>query len=716
MLGHEATGFAGSLDLDAARERVREISEPVRVPRRPRRARRGPPGRRAAAGRDHQGALARRAGARLRRADRGAHAAGDRRADGDHAPAQGGRHGDRLHHPQAARGARGRRPDHRHPARQGRRRGQPDGDQRRARRADGRPRGRADGAQGRAEAGRRRAGRRGPHRHRRPRPASTSTTSASPSGPARSSPSPVCRATGRPSSPRRSSGCRTTCAGSITPRRRRARRPLRAPDPRRRRRVRPRGPPGGRAGRRVHHRREPHARPQLRRAVRQPRVPAARTSSTTSPSEKLKEFDVRAPGITTLAGQLSGGNQQKVVLARELSRDLRLLVAAQPTRGVDVGSIEFIHKHIVATRDAGVPVLVVSTELDEVVALADRIMVIYRGRIVGIVPGDTPREVLGLMMAGERPEGASRMSERQSGPSSRPRREPRGGSTARGTRAAGARLMRDITAGSAMVARARRPPRRARRFAADRASPTRRSGTPRATSSPGPSDFFQATWDAVWGAYTALFRGSIYNSRAGDVRAGHPAAHRDAQVRRPADRGRPRRRARVPRRPVQHRWPRADAARRRRRRLGRLPVRPAVGHPPDVAILAGMVAGALWAGIAGLLKARTGAHEVIVTIMLNYVALLPRLLRALRQSLLQAPGSINPKSPPMKESATMPQAPRRPVQPAPRLPAGPRRRRVRRGGCSTGPRSASGSAPSARTRAPRGPRASTSAAPTSSSC
>jgi simple sugar transport system ATP-binding protein len=122
--------------------------------------------------------------------------------------------------------------------------------------------------------------------------------------------------------------------------------------------------------------------------------------------EKLQEYDVRAPGIHTPAGNLSGGNQQKVVVARELSRDLRLLVAAQPTRGVDVGSIEFIHQQIIATRDSGVPVLVVSTELDEVVALADRIMVLYRGQVVGIVPADTPREVLGLMMTGERPAGA----------------------------------------------------------------------------------------------------------------------------------------------------------------------------------------------------------------------------------------------------------------------------------------------------------------------
>jgi ABC-type uncharacterized transport system ATPase subunit len=121
---------------------------------------------------------------------------------------------------------------------------------------------------------------------------------------------------------------------------------------------------------------------------------------------KVKEFDIRAQGIGTHVGRLSGGNQQKVVLARELSRELRLFVAAQPTRGLDVGSIEFVHTRIIEARDAGVPVIVVSTELDEVVALADRIAVMYRGGIVGIVPGDTPRDVLGLMMAGEHPSVA----------------------------------------------------------------------------------------------------------------------------------------------------------------------------------------------------------------------------------------------------------------------------------------------------------------------
>ncbi len=116
--------------------------------------------------------------------------------------------------------------------------------------------------------------------------------------------------------------------------------------------------------------------------------------------EKIDEFDIRTQGPAQPAGRLSGGNQQKVVLARELSRELSLFIAAQPTRGVDVGSIEFIHTRIVATRDAGIPVVVISTELDEAAALADRIMVMYRGKVVGIVPGDTSREEIGLMMAG----------------------------------------------------------------------------------------------------------------------------------------------------------------------------------------------------------------------------------------------------------------------------------------------------------------------------
>lgn len=116
--------------------------------------------------------------------------------------------------------------------------------------------------------------------------------------------------------------------------------------------------------------------------------------------QRVKEFDIRTPSFSTLAGQLSGGNQQKVVLARELSREVDLLVVSQPTRGVDVGSIEFIHERLIEERNTGKAVVLISTELDEVLALADRIAVMYRGQIVGIVDGNTDRSKLGQMMAG----------------------------------------------------------------------------------------------------------------------------------------------------------------------------------------------------------------------------------------------------------------------------------------------------------------------------
>ena len=117
-------------------------------------------------------------------------------------------------------------------------------------------------------------------------------------------------------------------------------------------------------------------------------------------AELIKEFDVRTQSAETHASKLSGGNQQKVVVARELSREVNLLIVSQPTRGVDVGSIEFIHERIVAERDQGKAVVLISTELDEVLALADRIAVMYRGQIVGIVDPTVSRESLGKMMAG----------------------------------------------------------------------------------------------------------------------------------------------------------------------------------------------------------------------------------------------------------------------------------------------------------------------------
>jgi len=117
---------------------------------------------------------------------------------------------------------------------------------------------------------------------------------------------------------------------------------------------------------------------------------------------KLSEFDIRASSAEVAVGTLSGGNQQKVVVAREMSRPIRLLVASQPTRGLDVGSIEYVHRRIVEERDAGVAVLLISSELDEILALADRVAVMYRGSILGVVPPSAGREQIGLMMAGSR--------------------------------------------------------------------------------------------------------------------------------------------------------------------------------------------------------------------------------------------------------------------------------------------------------------------------
>jgi ABC-type uncharacterized transport system ATPase subunit len=122
----------------------------------------------------------------------------------------------------------------------------------------------------------------------------------------------------------------------------------------------------------------------------------------------VREFDVRTPGIALPVQNLSGGNQQKVIVAREFSRPIKLLIAAQPTRGLDVGSIEYIHRRLIQKRDEGVAVLLVSVELDEIMALSDRIAVMYEGRIVDTVDAEqVTREDLGLLMCGSRPGSAS---------------------------------------------------------------------------------------------------------------------------------------------------------------------------------------------------------------------------------------------------------------------------------------------------------------------
>ena len=136
-------------------------------------------------------------------------------------------------------------------------------------------------------------------------------------------------------------------------------------------------------------------RPFSRGVLRQDRVIEEKAQ------EMVDKFDVRTPSIFAAMSTLSGGNQQKAIIAREFSRDSHLLVVAQPTRGVDVGSIEFIHNQIVSMRDAGTAVLLVSTELDEILSLSDRIAVMYAGQIIDVVDAaDADRERIGLLMAG----------------------------------------------------------------------------------------------------------------------------------------------------------------------------------------------------------------------------------------------------------------------------------------------------------------------------
>ena len=124
-------------------------------------------------------------------------------------------------------------------------------------------------------------------------------------------------------------------------------------------------------------------------------------------TQLINQFDVRTPSALVAASTLSGGNQQKVIVAREFSRPIHLLIASQPTRGLDVGSIEYIHNRIIEKRDAGLAVLLVSSELDEILALSDRIAVMYRGQIMEIVESrKANKEYLGLLMAGISPSEA----------------------------------------------------------------------------------------------------------------------------------------------------------------------------------------------------------------------------------------------------------------------------------------------------------------------
>ncbi|HVA31791.1 MAG TPA: ABC transporter ATP-binding protein [Gaiellaceae bacterium] len=143
------------------------------------------------------------------------------------------------------------------------------------------------------------------------------------------------------------------------------------------------------------------AEPNSRRGWLHPRVLIARARTL------LQAFDVRGGGPTTRAGALSGGNQQKVILAREIERNPRVLIAAQPTRGLDVGAIEFVHRRLIEERDEGRAILLVSLELDEILSLSDRILVMYGGRFVGEFGADATEQELGIAMIGGTVKGAA---------------------------------------------------------------------------------------------------------------------------------------------------------------------------------------------------------------------------------------------------------------------------------------------------------------------
>lgn len=122
---------------------------------------------------------------------------------------------------------------------------------------------------------------------------------------------------------------------------------------------------------------------------------------TDNTQQLVREYDVRTPSVFTATGGLSGGNQQKVIVAREFSRPIQFLIANQPTRGLDVGSIEYIHRKIIEKRDAGCAVLLISAELDEILALSDRIAVMYQGKLVAMLNStEATKDRLGLLMGG----------------------------------------------------------------------------------------------------------------------------------------------------------------------------------------------------------------------------------------------------------------------------------------------------------------------------
>ena len=410
-------------------------------------------------------------------------------------------------------------------------------------------------------------------------------------------------------------------------------------------------------------------------------------------AERVQEFDVRTQSADTPVGTLSGGNQQKVILARELGREHKVLVASQPTRGLDVGSIEFVHRRIVQQRDHGVAVLIVSSELDEIYALADRIAVMYEGRITGFRPPSVPVEELGLLMAGSEASGAPEAG------------APGGWSPGGGAGRSGRELMSEpAPPGSPGLP----GPATATKQKKSRSGESRRSfgqilresilegnsvtviflaiftaivigGLLNAFTNTKVLDawgnFFSApgaaiaqAWDTAIGAYVALFEGSIFNPHTVAAlfqQASFSTAIHDGYL---AAVFNPLSETCVQATPLLL----AGLAVALPYQAGMFNIGAqsqfiggailatylgyAVSLPPVihviVCVLGGFVGGAVLGWVVGELKARTGAHEVITTIMLNYI--MAYLLSFLLGNVMQRPGRSDLISPVIGGNAHLP--------------------------------------------------------------
>ena len=413
-------------------------------------------------------------------------------------------------------------------------------------------------------------------------------------------------------------------------------------------------------------------------------------------AERVEEFDVRTQSADTPVGTLSGGNQQKVILARELGREHKVLVASQPTRGLDVGSIEFVHRRIVQQRDHGVAVLIVSSELDEIYALADRIAVMYEGRITGFRPPSVPVEELGLLMAGSEAPGTPEAA-----------RNPGSRDTGSGAGRSGRELMSEQappgppeppgSPGPATATKQKEKSGESRRSFGQILRESILEGNSvtviflaiftaiviggllnaftNTTVLHAWGNFFSApgaaisqAWNTAIGAYVALFEGSIFNPHT------VAALFQQASIGTAMHNGylaavfNPLSETCVQATPLLL----AGLAVALPYQAGMFNIGAqsqfiggailatylgyGVSLPPVVhvivCVLGGFVGGAVLGWVVGELKARTGAHEVITTIMLNYI--MAYLLSYLLGNVMQRPGRSDLISPFIAGDAHLP--------------------------------------------------------------